>query len=221
MSSTSVPAGQSSGGFWSDVRLVVYAVALGLAAGTTATVARRIGEKHPEAASQAAFQAILLGIGVSLIVGVAGIIWGNQLLRLMGASPEIIRAGGRYTVFMLGGVGTIFLLFLINAVFRGAGDPIMAMRTLWLANLLNILLNPCLIFGLGPFPRLGVLGSATPIYINLVCYWAFQLPLAWWLSHGAGFGPKGVYISIAAGESLLAVVASLLFRRGKWKLKRV
>jgi len=389
---------------------IVYAAALGLAAGTTATVSRRIGEKHPEAASEAAFQAILLGIGVSIIVGTAGVIWGNDLLRLMGASPGIIHAGGRYTVCLLGGVGTIFLLFLINAVFRGAGDPIMAMRTLWLANLLNILLNPCLIFGLGPFPRLGVLGSAvgttvsrgvgvlfaawflirgsghlrlgvehlrvdikvmlsilrlsagaalqsmitiaswvglsrmnatfgsaaiagytlairtvifvilpaaglcnaaatlvgqnlgankpdraeqavwragfynaiflgfvtvvfwlfaplimriftddapviavgatcmrtvslaypflaygmvmeqsfngagdttTPIYINLLCYWAFQLPLAWWLSHGAGTGPKGIYISIAAGESLLAVVASLLFKRGKWKLKQV
>jgi putative MATE family efflux protein len=389
---------------------VVYAAAMGLAAGTTATVARRIGEKHAEAASQSAFQAILLGVAVSIIVGAAGILWGNDLLRLMGASPEIIRAGGHYTVFLLGGVGTVFLLFLINAVFRGAGDPIMAMRTLWLANLLNIALNPCLIFGWGPFPKLGVLGSAvgttvsrgvgvafaawflikgtghlrlglehlridlkvmwsilrmsagaalqslitiaswvslsrmnarfgsaaiagytlairtvifvilpawglcnaaatlvgqnlgakqperaaqavwraglynavflgfvavvfwlfaplimgvftndqpviqvgalcmrtvslaypflaygmvmeqafngagdttTPIYINLLCYWVVQLPIAWWLSHLAGYGPKGIYISIAAGEALLAVVASSIFKRGKWKLKQV
>jgi putative MATE family efflux protein len=472
MTSNTLPAEQSSGGFWSDVRLalrgtsqdyttlglsraifllavpmvlemameslfavvdayfvaslgrdsvsvvglsegilaIVYAAAMGLAAGTTATVARRIGEKHPEAASEAAFQAILLGLATSVIVGAVGVLWGNDLLRLMGASPEIIRAGGHYTVFLLGGVGSVFLLFLINAVFRGAGDPIMAMRTLWLANLLNILLNPCLIFGWGPFPRLGVLGSAvgttvsrgvgvlfaawflikgsghlrlglehvrvdlrvmwsilrlsagaalqslitiaswvslnrmnatfgsaaiagytlairtvifvvlpawglcnaaatlvgqnlgakrpdraeqavwragfynalflgavaiafwlfapmimriftsdapviaagatcmrtislaypflaygmvmeqsfngagdttTPIYINLLCYWAVQLPLAWWLSHRAGYGPKGVYISIAVGEALLAVVASLVFKRGRWKLKQV
>jgi hypothetical protein len=118
---------------------------------TTAFVARRIGEKDPEGAAESAVQAIALGVIVSVVFGVIGVIAGPQLLSVMGASAAVI-ANARYTQLMLGG----FLLFLINAIFRGAGDAALAMRTLWLANAINILLDPCLINGWGPFPRLGV-----------------------------------------------------------------
>lgn len=397
-------------GLTESMLTLIFAAAMGLSAGTTATVARRIGEKHPDAAGVAAFQAIVLGLAISVTVGILGVILAPKLLSLMGASPAILKTGTNFTRIMLGGSVSIFLLFLINAVFRGAGDPAMAMRTLWLANIINILLNPCLIFGLGPFPTLGVEGSAvgttigrsvgvlfaiwilvkgdgririrrdqmrldfpvmfrivrlslgatfqvfitmaswiglmritstfgsaaiagytiairivifallpswgvcnaaatlvgqnlgagkpqraeqavwragfynamflgvveiifitlarpiiliftqdpavvevavsclriismayvffafgmvmeqsfngagdtvTPIYINLFCYWIVQLPLAYFLALQAGFGPKGIFMSVAICESLLAVVASLAFRRGTWKLKKV
>lgn len=119
---------------------------------TTAFVARRIGEKEPEGASIAAVQAIAIGLVLALLVGLAGILYAPDVLRLMGASPSVIEVGTRYTRVIFGGTVTIFLLFLINAIFRGAGDPTLAMRVLWLANLINIVLDPCLINGWGPFP---------------------------------------------------------------------
>lgn len=137
----------------------LFAVALGLSMGTTAIVARRIGEKDPEGASVAAAQAIVAGIAISAVAGVLGYLFAPDLLRMMGAREGVLQQVG-YTRTILGGSATIFFLFLINAAFRGAGDPAIAMRALWLANLINIILNPVLILGLGPFPALGVNGSA-------------------------------------------------------------
>ncbi len=139
---------------------LVYAIAIGLAIGTSAMVARRTGERDREGAARAAVQGIVLGIGVALSIGVVGGSLAPRLLALMGASPDVVHMGSTYARVMLGGNATVVMLFLINAVFRGAGDAAIAMRVLWLANAINILLGPCLIFGLGPFPRLGVTGAA-------------------------------------------------------------
>ncbi|HEX8725502.1 MAG TPA: MATE family efflux transporter [Gemmatimonadaceae bacterium] len=139
---------------------VVYTLAFGLSIGATAFVARRIGERDHDAAAGAAVQAIGLGVLVSGATGLAGALWAPQLLALMGADRGVIATGTLFTRVMLGGSATAFLLFVINAVFRGAGDAAIAMRVLWLANGINIVLGPLLIFGIGPFPRLGVAGAA-------------------------------------------------------------
>ncbi len=146
-------------GFTESLLTLIFGVAIGLSMATTAYVARRTGEKDPEGAADGAVQSILLGILVSAAVGVTGFLYARQLLHLMGSSPAI-EANARYTRLMLGGSVVIFLLFLINAIFRGAGDAALAMRTLWLANGINLVLDPCLINGWGPFPHLGVFGAA-------------------------------------------------------------
>src|SRR5213595_1882785 len=138
---------------------LVYTAAMGLSIGVAAVVARRIGER-PDAAAEAAVQGIALGLGVAAVAACLGITLAPRLLAVMGASPAVVRIGSGYTRMMLGGSATVLLLFLINAIFRGAGDAAIAMRVLWLANAINIALGPCLIFGLGPFPRLGVVGAA-------------------------------------------------------------
>lgn len=168
-------------GFTEALLTLIYTVALGLSVATTATVARRIGEKDPRAASETAAQAILLGAGIALAIGVSGAVFAPGLLRLMGASPEVVATGSGYARAIFGGSGTVMLLFLINAVFRGAGDAALAMRVLWMANLINIVLNPLLIFGIGPFPRLGVTGSGIGTTIGRGLGVALQL---WILTGG-------------------------------------
>jgi len=133
---------------------------MGLAIGATAMVARRIGERNPDAAARAAVQAIVLGAIVAAMLGALGLFFAPQLLAAMGASSSVLATGTTYARIMYGGNATIVLLFLVNAIFRGAGDAAIAMRVLWLANAINIALGPCLIFGLGPFPALGVKGAA-------------------------------------------------------------
>jgi len=139
---------------------LVFAIAMGLSLSTTAMVARRIGEKNPEAAAIAGVQAIFIGLTISVAIGLPCLFVAPRLLRLMGATPEIVAVGGSYARIALGGCGVVVLLFLNNAIFRGAGDAAIAMRLLWVSNIINLILDPCLIFGLGPFPRLGVTGAA-------------------------------------------------------------
>ncbi len=389
---------------------ILFAVAIGSGMATTAMVARRIGEGDRRGASIASAQSILLGLILTAVVALPGVLFAQDLLRLMGGTPELVATGHAYTRVLFGGSATIMLLFLLNAVFRGAGDAAIAMRVLWIANGVNIVLDPCLIFGLGPFPELGVTGAAvattigrgtgvivqiwvllrgnsricvrwpdfaprprillrlfrlsvggilqiligttswvilvaiigrfgsaavagytlairliiftilpswglanaaatlvgqnlgadqperaetsvwragvynmvfllgvavlfiagaaplirifsvepevvrygvaclrwvsigypfyawgmvmeqafngagdtyTPTVINLFCYWIFQLPFAYLLAHFWGLGPTGVFIAITVAESLIAVLAMLVFRRGRWKLREV
>lgn len=139
---------------------LLYAIAIGLSMGTTAMIARRIGEKDIDAASLAAGQAIWIGVLVSIVVGLIGIFYAKNILMLMGADEAVLETGESYTRIMFGGCFTIVFLFLINAIFRGAGDASLAMRALTLANCINIVLDPCLIYGYGPFPELGLEGAA-------------------------------------------------------------
>jgi putative MATE family efflux protein len=147
-------------GLTESMLTLVFSVAMGLSLSTTAMVARRIGEKDPEGAAVAGVQAIALGLFISLAIGGPCFLFAPKLLRMMGASPEIVATGSGYTRICLGGCFAVVLLFLNNAIFRGAGDAAIAMRLLWVSNIINLVLDPCLIFGWGPFPRLGVTGAA-------------------------------------------------------------
>lgn len=139
---------------------LLYSIAMGLSMAVTAIVARRIGEKKKEDAGTSAIQSIFLAILISLPFSIGGIFFAKELLTLMGADQWGIDHGYRYTQWMLGGNGIIMLLFVINAIFRGAGDAAIAMRILWIANGINLVLDPLLIFGWGPFPALGIEGAA-------------------------------------------------------------
>jgi len=164
-------------GLTESVVTLIYAIAVGLSMAATAVVARRIGEKNVQGAKEAAVQAIALGVLVSLIVGVLGFSYAEEILGLMGAEPALIAEGSGYTKLLLGGNITILLLFLINAIFRGAGNASMAMWTLVLSNGLNIILDPIFIFGWGPIPEYGVMGAAIATNIGRGSAVLFQLAI--------------------------------------------
>ena len=153
-------------GLTESMMIVVYTLAMGLAMSAAAIVARRIGEKDPDAAARATVQAFAIGAVISAGIGLGGAVFAPELLALMGASPDVISTGTTFTRVMLGGSVTAFLLFVINSSFRGAGDAAVSMRVLWLANSINIVLGPLLIFGVGPLPRLGVTGAAVATTIG-------------------------------------------------------
>ncbi len=207
---------------------LVYTAAMGLSIGVTAMVARRIGEGDPEGASRATAQAVLLGAFLSLVFGVAGVVWAEELLVLMGADAETVATSLPYTRVLLGANVVIVLLFLQNAAFRGAGDAAIAMRVLWLANALNIVLDPCLIFGLGPFPELGVQGAAiattigrgTAVVIQLYTllrlggrlqvrarHWRLRLPVMARLVRLSATGTFQVFIGMASWIGLVRITA--------------
>jgi putative MATE family efflux protein len=159
---------------------IVYSMAIGLSTAATAVVARRIGEKNPDAAAHAGMQSLLISLIVTVVISVLGLVFAPDILKLMGGSEEVVRDGTVFTRVMLGGSIAIILLFLINGIFRGAGDASMAMRSLWIASILNIVLCPLLINGYGPFPELGLKGAAIATVIGrstgvlYQCYYLFK-----------------------------------------------
>jgi putative MATE family efflux protein len=215
-------------GLTESMLTMVYTLAMGLSIGATAIVARRIGEHDADGAARAGVQSILLGVGVSAVLGVVGAWQAPALLRLMGATPEVVATGTTFTRVMLGGNATIVLLFLINAVFRGAGDAAIAMRVLWLGNVINIVLGPCLIFGVGPFPEMGVTGAAvatnigrgTAVVAQLVTltrltsrvavarrHWRLDLPMMTSMVRLSGSGTLQILIGTASYVALVRIVS--------------
>jgi putative MATE family efflux protein len=162
-------------GLTESMMAVVYTMAAGLSIGGTATVARRIGEHNPDGAARAAVQTIVLGAIVAVAIAITGVVYAPALLHALGASADVVATGSTFTRVMLGGNASVVMLFLINAIFRGAGDAAIAMRVLWLANAINIVLGPLLIFGVGPFPQLGVTGAAVATTIGRGTGAAFAL----------------------------------------------
>ena len=162
-------------GLTESMLFIIYSISMGLGIGAMATVARRIGENDPDGAARAAVQAIFLGVFVAAVIGVTGVLMASIFLSFLGASGAVLETGTRFTQVMLGGNITVVMLFLINAIFRGAGDAAIAMRVLWFANFINIVLGPCFIFGLGPFPELGVTGAAVATTIGRGCGVIYQL----------------------------------------------
>lgn len=207
-------------GLTESVMSLVYAVAIGISFAATAIVARRIGENQPALAAQAAGQIILLGAAIAAALGVVLGWFAPEILRLMGASEAIVVLGSDFTRIMLGGNATVFLIFLINAVFRGAGDAVIAMRTLWLANALNIVLGPCFIFGLGPLPEMGVTGAAVATNIGRGIGVLYQL---WHLAgrpgrirlHWADFRPRREVMAAILKTSSNGI-AQLLIATTSW-----
>jgi putative MATE family efflux protein len=201
-------------GLSESVITIVYSLAMGLSTGATALVARRVGEKNPEAAAHAGAQSILLAIVTSIIFGATGAFFAADILRLMGASPEVIAEGTSFARILFGGCIVIFLLFLINGIFRGAGDAAMAMRSLWLASGINIVLCPIFIhlYGLKGAAIATVIGRGTGVVYQ--CYHLFRGSgiLKFRMSHFGFDSPliKSV-IKIASPASLQFIIGS-----GSW-----
>lgn len=170
-------------GLTEGVMTIIYSIAWGLGAGITAVVARRTGEKDREGADVAAVQGILVALALGLLFAWPALFHADVLLRFMGASPEVAALGTPYMRIMLGSNVVILLLFGINAIFRGAGNAALAMRSLWLGNIINMVLDPVLIFGLGPIPAMGVTGAAVATVVGRGCGVLYQ---CWHLFHGAG-----------------------------------
>ena len=162
---------------------VLYAIAVGLGTGVTAMVSRRVGAKNTDAAASVAGQALWVGAVLSIVIGIAGVVYAEDMLVMMGAAESVVATGTGFTAVLLGGSASILYLFLLSAAFRGAGDASIALRSLWLANGLNIILDPCLIFGLGPFPEMGVTGAAVATTIGRGTGVVYQL---WYLFDGRG-----------------------------------
>ncbi len=176
-------------GITESIVTIIYAIAIGLGVATTSLVSRRIGEKNPDSASVTAFQAILTGFTVSVLIGIPGALYAERLLDMMGASKPIIESMSGYTKIMLGGNIVIMMLFIINAIFRSSGDAAVAMKMLWIGNIINIFLDPCFIFGLGPFPEMGVTGAAIATTIGRGTAVMVQFYLLF-------FGKKRIQLSI-------------------------
>ena len=207
-------------GLTESVITLVYAVAIGLSMAATAVVARRIGEKDVQGAKEAAVQAIALGVLVSGIVGVIGFLYAKEILALMGAEPDLIAEGFGYTRLLFGGNITILLLFLINAIFRGAGNASIAMWTLVLSNGLNIILDPIFIFGWGPIPEYGVMGAAIATNIGRGTAVLFQLAILFFGWSAIQIKFKDMVLRVAVMLNLIKVslggIAQFLIGTSSW-----
>lgn len=172
-------------GLTESVITIVYSLAIGLSTAATAMVARRVGEKNPDAAAHAGMQALIMSIIATIFISGAGLVFAPDILHIMGASDEVVKEGATFTRIMLGGSVVIILLFLINGIFRGAGNAAIAMRSLWLASLMNIFLCPALINGWGPFPELGLKGAAIATTIGRGSGVLYQCYYLFWNKKGA------------------------------------
>lgn len=195
-----------------SVLSIVYALAIGISMAATAVVARRIGEKNPDAAATAGVQAIWLSLGITAVISIIGYAFAADILRAMGAEEQTIEIGVTYTHIMMGGSLVIMLLFLINGIFRGAGDASMAMRSLWLANICNIILCPVLINGFGPIPAFGLAGAAMATTIGRgvgVCYQLYHL------FKGEGvikIHKKNVHVELPIIKSMINIASPATFQ---------
>lgn len=184
---------------------ILYAIAIGLGMGVTAMVSRRIGAKNPDEAASVTGQSIWLCAVLSIVIGVLGVTFAEDMLRVMGASDGVVDIGTGFTAVLLGGSASITYLFLLNAAFRGAGDAAVALRSLWLANGINIVLDPCLIFGLGPFPEMGVTGAAVATTIGRGIGVVYQL---YYLVGGRGrleFHMRHLRINLALMRRMIVI----------------
>jgi len=186
---------------------IVYAVAVGLSMATTALVSRRIGEKKPEKAAEVAFQAMFTGLAISFMIAWIGWFYAPEILMIMGVSSDIASSMSGYTAWMLGGNAVIMMLFIINAVFRSSGDAAISMRVLILANSLNIILDPCLIFGIGPFPELGIEGAAIATNIGRGIAVIYQLYLLFGGKHRIKLSRRSIKIDIKMIREILRISA--------------
>lgn len=190
-------------GLTESVITIIYTIAIGLSTGATALVARRIGEKNNEAATKAGMQVIILSLVITIIVSIIGVVFAADILRIMGARPDVVKQGTSFTRIMMGGSLVIILLFTINGIFRGAGNAAVAMRSLWLASLVNIVLCPTLINGYGPFPALGLEGAAIATTIGrglgvlYQCYYLLK-------------GTNNIHVKAAHFKFDLPVIKSLI-----------
>ena len=215
-------------GLTESVMALIYAVAFGLAIGATATVARRTGEKDEEGAAKSAAHVIYLGIIVSVLISAIGIIFASEILEALGANPRVIEEGTRFMRIMIGGNAVVLFIFLLNAIFRGAGDAAIAMRVLILSNALNMILSPLFIFGVGFFPELGVTGAAVGTTIGRGCgvlyaawnlfrpggrihvsreSWRFDPTLLWKLLRLSGTGVFQLLVATASWTALMPIMA--------------
>lgn len=215
-------------GLTESVMALIYAVAFGLAISATATVARRTGEKDEAGAAKSAAHVLYLGIIVSIVISVIGIIFAPNILQLLGAHPRVMEEGARFMRIMLGGNAVVVFIFLLNAIFRGAGDAAIAMRVLVLSNGLNMILSPMFIFGIGPFPELGVTGAAVGTTIGRGCgvlfaawnlmrpggrihvhreSWRFDPSLLWRLLRLSSTGVFQLLVATASWTALMPIMA--------------
>ncbi len=194
-------------GITESVMTIVYALGAGLSVATTALVSRRIGEKKKKEASLVAFQAIMAGFIVSLVISVPGIVYAKPFLRIMGATEQMIQEYFWYPALMFGGNMVIMLLFIINAVFRSSGDAAISMRIMWIANIINMILDPLLIFGLGPFPELGIMGAALATNIGRALAVLYQFVILFSGKHRIRLYLSSIKLKIQVMVKLLKVSA--------------
>jgi len=208
-------------GLTESVITIVYSLAIGLSTAATAMVARRIGEKNPAAAAHAGMQALIMCIIATVFVSTAGLIFAPDILRIMGATPEVVKEGTVFTRIMLGGSVVIILLFLINGIFRGAGNAAIAMKSLWLASLINIFLCPALINGWGPLPELGLKGAAIATTIGRGAGVLYQCYYLFWNKKGViNLGKEHFIIDFPLMKSLIKIAWPATFQfiiaSGSW-----
>lgn len=208
-------------GLTESVITIVYSLAIGLSTAATAMVARRIGEKNPEAAAHAGMQSLIMAIIATIVVSIAGIIFAPDILRLMGATPAVVKEGTVFTRIMLGGSVVIILLFLINGIFRGAGNAAIAMRSLILASIINIFLCPALINGWGPLPQLGLKGAAIATTIGRGIGVLYQCYYLFWNKSGQiNLGKEHFIIDFSVMKSLVKIAWPATFQfviaSGSW-----